>query len=130
MLKRKQYQIHSFFQRHDKTCHTRLCQCNRIAILNLLNPKRDNGSTTAHYISITGTADLCFSGHSGFCYCNFFFNRFCNTHGINRISRFICRKTDHRLYTFLNCCSQNIFCTDNIRTNCFHREKLTGRNLF
>lgn len=79
-----------------------------ISISDLIDPQRNNRTTTAHNISIAGTANLRLTGHSGLGNCYLLFNCLGNSHGINRISRLICRKADHTLYSFLNGSCQNI----------------------
>ena len=95
MLKSKKDQIHRFIERHDKTCHGRLCQCDRIPIPNLVNPERDDGATGAHDVSVTGAADFRLSAVAALGHCHLLLNRLSDAHGINRISGLVGRKTDN-----------------------------------
>ena len=60
IFKRKQHQIYGFFQTHNKSCHRRFCNGDRIACFDLFDPKRNYRSTGTHNVSVTSTADFCF----------------------------------------------------------------------
>ena len=59
MFKGKENEVYRFFKRHDETSHGGLCDGDRIAILYLVNPKRNDRAARTHYIAIAGAADFC-----------------------------------------------------------------------
>ena len=48
----KEHKVNSLFEAHDEAGHLRLSQRDGVALANLVNPERDDGSTAAHYITL------------------------------------------------------------------------------
>ena len=61
MLEGEEDQVHSFVQGHDEAGHGWLGKSDRVAVADLLDPKRNHGTTGAHDVAITSAADLCIS---------------------------------------------------------------------
>ena len=127
MLKSKKDKINRFIQTHDKTGHRWLRESNRKSCSNLFDPKRDNGTAGTHHVTVTRTTNFCFIRitQATFGYSHLFLDGFGDSHCIYRVCGFIRGKTDNALHPTLDCRSQHVIRTDHVRTNSFHREKLT-----
>ena len=129
MFKSKEHEVNSLLQRHDETGHFRFCQCYWITITDLLYPQRNYRTTRTHYITITRAANLSLTRVSALGYSNLFFNRFGNTHSIDRISGLVGRKAYYSSYTRFNSSCQHIVSSHYIRFYSFHWEKFATWNL-
>ncbi len=132
MFKSKFNKIYRFVQVHQKTCHFRIGDGNRLAVSYLVNKKRNHRSPGAHHISISCTADHCLSPlrrHPGICSDHMFHHGLAGSHGVDGIGRLVSRKTHHLFYACLNSGMEHIIGSLYIGINCLHWEKLTGRHL-
>ena len=97
MLKGIHDKIDSVIKCHHEPGHVKIRDGDRLTFHHLLYPKRNNGTTASHYISITGAAN------GGFCIRtqsaslsngDLFHHRFGDTHGIDRVGCFVRREDD------------------------------------
>ena len=122
-------EIDSFFKTHDKAGHLRFGEGNRVAVADLVNPERDNGTTRTHDITVTGTADLGVTRVARFSYCYLLFNSLGNTHRIDRICSLISRETDDGFHSCFDSCGKDVISTDDVGLDGLHWEELARRYL-
>ena len=129
MLESKQYKVNGFFQTHDKASHLRLGKGDGVALAYLLYPQWDNATTRTHHIAVACTADLGFATVAALGHCHLFFYSLGDTHGVDRISRLVGRKTYNAFHTGFHGSGKHIVGSNHVGANSLHREKLTRRHL-
>ena len=78
----EEYKVNSFFDTHYKASHLWLGESDRVAIANLVNPKRNNRTARTHYITVAGAADLGVSAIAALGHCHFLFDGLGDTHSV------------------------------------------------
>ena len=133
MFKGKGNQFDCLVKVHQETGHVGICNGDRCLALDLVDEKRNETSSAAHNIAVSGTGQdrtaplKRLLGPGGD---NLFPYRFGHAHGIDRISRLIGGKEHNALDPVLYRCRDHIIGADYIGTHRLHREELTGRHLF
>ena len=130
MLEGKQYQINCFFKAHDEAGHIAIGQRNRITLVNLINPQRNDAATAAHDIAVAGTANLGLAAIAALSHSYLFLDSFGDTHGVDGIGGLIRGQADHTLHTGFDGGSQHVVRANDIGAHGFHGEELAGGYLF
>ena len=103
MLESEQDQIHSLVQVHQKAGHVGVGDSDGVACLDLVDEQRNDRTTAAHDVAITGAADGCaasLSCHTGVCVDDVLHHGFGDTHGIDGVSCLVGGQADNcLLYT-------------------------------
>ena len=131
ILEREDNKLHRLFQAHNESCHGRLCNRDRMAVLNLLDPERDHGASGTHHVAVACTADACLLRRDspGLGHDHLLHHRLGCAHRIHRISRLVRRQTDHLLHARLDRRGQHVLRTEHVRLHRLDREELAGRDL-
>ena len=131
MLKGIENQIHGVSKRHHEACHVRIGNRQRLTGTDLLDKQRNNRATGRHHVAVARPADDGFflidvarlGNHHLFHHC------LGNTHGIDRVNRFVGAKAHDPADLVLDSSFKNVIGADNVGFDSFHRVKLTGWNL-
>ena len=133
MLESEQDQIHSLVQVHQEAGHVGVGDGDGIASLDLVNEQRNDGTTAAHDVAVTGAADggaATLGSHTGVCVDDVLHHGLGNAHGVDGVSCLIGGQADDTLNACVNCSVQDVISTDDVGLDGLHGEELAGRNLF
>ena len=132
MLESEQDQIHSLVQVHQKAGHVGVSDSDGVACLDLVDEQRNNGTTAAHDVAITGAADgraAPLGSHTGIGVDNVLHHGFGDAHSVDGVGCLIGGQADNTLDPGINSGVKDIVSTDDVSLDSLHGEELTGRNL-
>ena len=132
MLESEQDQIHSLVQVHQKAGHIGVGNGDWVASLDLVNEQRNDRTTAAHDIAVTGAADgsaTTLSSYTGIGVDDVLHHGLGDAHGVDRISCLIGGQANDTLNACVDCSVQDVISTDDVGLNSLHGEEFAGRNL-
>ena len=132
MLESEQDQIHSLVQVHQKAGHVGVGDGDGVACLDLVDEQRNDRTTAAHDVAITGAADgraTTLSGHTGVGVDNVLHHSLGDTHSVDGVSSLVGGQADNTLDASVNSGVQHVIRADDVGLNGLHGEELAGGNL-
>ena len=133
VLKGELHQIDRFVQIHQESGHVGIGNGNGLACLDLIDEQRNNATTAAHHIAITGAADDCavaaLSSHTGISVNDTLHHSLRDAHGIDGIGSLIGGQAHHALDAFCDGSMQHVIGALHVGTDRLHGKELTGRHL-
>ena len=132
MLESEQDQIHSLVQVHQKAGHVGVGDSDGVTSLDLVDEQRNDRTTAAHDIAVTGAADgraAPLSCHTGVCVDDVLHHSLGDAHGVDWVSSLIGGQADDALDTGVDGGVQDVIGTDDVGLNSLHGEELAGGDL-
>ena len=132
MFKCELDKVDGLIEVHQEAGHVGVGDGDGIARANLVNEQRNNRSTAAHNVAVPGAADdriAALRRHTGVGIDDVLHHGFGNAHCVDRISCLVGGQADDPLDTCLDGGVEHVVGANNIGSNRFHREELTGRHL-
>ena len=125
-------QLDSFVQVHQESRHIRVRDRDRVAGLYLVDEERDHAAAAAHHVAIARAADdgaAALGADARVRFDDMLHHGFAGTHRVDRVGCLVGRQADDSLNAGIHGGMEDVIRADDIRSDCFHREKLTARHL-
>ena len=129
VLKGEEDEVNGFFKTHDEAGHLGFGQGDRVALANLVYPKRNDAAARAHDVAIAGAADFGVATQTALGNSYLLLNGFGDAHGVDWIGGLVCTQADNALHACIDGGIEGVVCTDDVGLDSFHREELTAGHL-
>ena len=129
VLEGEEDEVDRLIERHNEPRHRGLRDGDGIAILDLIDPERNDAPTRTHDVAVARAADLRLVRRAGLGDDDLLHHGLGSAHRVNWISGLVRRETDDRLNALFDGSRQNVFRAEDIGFDGFDGEKLAGRHL-
>lgn len=129
VLEGEEDEIDRLIERHDEARHRGLCDGDEVAVLDLVDPERNDAPPRAHDVAVARAADLRLVRRAGLGDDDLLHHGLGGTHRVDGIGGLVRGEADDRLDALINGSRQNVFRAEDIGLDGLDGEKLTGRHL-
>ena len=132
VLESEHDQIHSLVQVHQEAGHVGVGDGDGITSLDLVDEQRNDGTTAAHHVAVTGATDgsaAALGSHTGIGVDDVLHHGLGDAHGVDGVSCLIGGQAYNTLDAGINGGVQHIIRADDVGLDGLHGEELAGRHL-